>query len=85
MKNVHFTLKTRTRKLFRSLKIKNKEKIWFCSEGLVVFVVFDHFCLDLVGLVLSEFVWSYSFEKNLKNNGLKYRVAAQLKTPTSAA
>ena len=23
--------------------------------------MFDHFCLDLVGLVLSEFVWSVSF------------------------
>ena len=47
--------------------------------------MFDHFCLDLVGLVLSEFVWSVLFglsqtEKKRKNNGLKYRVAAQLKT-----
>ena len=29
-----------------------------CNEW---FVMFDHFCLDLVGLVLSEFVWSVSF------------------------
>ena len=30
-------------------------KIWFCSENLVWFVMFDNFCLDLVGFVLSEF------------------------------
>ena len=44
--------------------------------------MFDHFCLDLVGLVLSEFVWSVSFglsQTERKSNGLKYRVAAQLK------
>ena len=45
--------------------------------------MFDHFCLDLVGLVLSEFVWSVLFglsQTEEKKTGLKYRVAAQLKT-----
>ena len=49
----------------------------------------DHFWLDLVVLVLSTFVFSVLFgvsqtrkkerKKEKKNNGLKYRVAAQLK------
>ena len=46
----------------------------------------DHFWLDLVVLVLSTFVFSVLFgvsqtrkKKRKKNNGLKYRVAAQLK------
>ena len=44
--------------------------------------MFDHFCLDMVGLVLSEFVWSGLVELSQKkdNKGLKYRVAAQLKS-----
>ena len=63
-----------TRKLFRSLKIKNKEKIWFCSEGLVVFVVFDHFCLDLVGLVLSEFAWSVALGLSQKRKKKRKKI-----------
>ena len=47
----------------------------------------DHFWLDLVVLVLSTFVFSVLFgvsqtRKKEKNNGLKYRVAAQLKMQT---
>ena len=45
----------------------------------------DHFWLDLVVLVLSTFVFSVLFgvsqtRKKKKENGVKYRVAAQLKT-----
>ena len=31
-------------------------KKWFFSESLVWLDMFDHFCLDMVGLVLTEFV-----------------------------
>ena len=55
-------------------------------------LMFDHFWLDLVGLVLSNLVCSVLIrdqiftnkkEKKKKNNGLEYRVAAQLKMYTS--
>ena len=47
--------------------------------------MFDHFWLDLVGLVLSNLVcsvlirFSQTRKKEKKKNGLEYRVAAQLK------
>ena len=57
--------------------------VWF---GLVERVLmFDHFWLDLVGLVLSNLVcsvlirFSQTRKKRKKNNGLEYRVAVQLK------
>ena len=61
------------------------KKNWFCSESLVWLDMFDHFCLDMVGLVLSEFVWSglVGLSQKKDNNGLKYRVAVQLKIPVS--
>ena len=51
-------------------------------------LMFDHFWLDLVGLVLSNLVCSVLIrfsqtrkkkKRKEKNNGLEYRVAAQLK------
>ena len=54
---------------------KHTKKIWFCSENLVWFVMFDHFCLDMVGLFLSEFVWSGLFGlSQTKNFGFVLRV-----------
>ena len=54
-------------------------------------LMFDHFWLDLVGLVLSNLVCSVLIrfsqtrkkKRRKKNNGLEYRVAAQLKSRTS--
>ena len=37
-------------------KHTNTKKIRFFSESLVWLDMLDHFCLDMVGLVLSEFV-----------------------------
>ena len=48
-------------------------------------LMFDHFWLDLVGLVLSNFVCSVLFgfsQTQKKRYRLKYRVAAQLKIKT---
>ena len=37
--------------------------------------MFDHFCLDLVGLVLSEFVWSVSFGISQTENKVWFGLA----------
>ena len=54
-------LESEWKSLLEKIWMKDFGRIWFCPESLVWFVMFDNFCLDLVGLVLSEFVWLLLF------------------------
>ena len=60
-------------------KWTRKKKYKGCSESLVWFVVFDNFCLDLVGLVLSEFVWLLLFRISQKEKN-KYGSVQELRS-----